>query len=138
MAKNYKVALKIDERNKVAMEAEENGDINKAARFYEQNIKEDYADKFAFERLMIIYRKEKEYKNELRVIKRGIEVFQQNFKDRVKHSLARRVSDKKLEQLSNAIIKISGQKKEELHFPDPIDKWLKRKEIVEKKIKSNR
>jgi len=138
MAKNYKVALKIEERNKVAREAEENGDVNKAARFYEQNIKEDYADKFAFERLMIIYRQEKEYKNELRVIKRGIEVFQQNFKDRVKHSLARRVTDKKLEQLSNAIIKISGQKKEELHFPDPIDKWLKRKEIVEKKLKSSR
>jgi len=136
MGRNYKVALKIEERNKVAREAEEDGDVNKATRFYEQNIKEDYADKFAFERLMIIYRKEKEYKNELRVIKRGIEVFQQNFKDRVKHSLARRVTDKKLEQLSNAIIKISGQKKEELHFPDPIDKWLKRKEIVEKKIKN--
>ena len=137
MGRNYKVALKIEERNKVAREAEEDGDVNKATRFYEQNIKEDYADKFAFERLMIIYRKEKEYKNELRVIKRGIEVFQQNFKDRVKHSLARRVTDKKLEQLSNAIIKISGQKKEELHFPDPIDKWLKRKEIVEKKLKDS-
>jgi len=138
MGRNYKVALKIEERNKVAREAEEDGDVNKATRFYEQNIKEDYADKFAFERLMIIYRKEKEYKNELRVIKRGIEVFQQNFKDRVKHSLARRVTDKKLEQLSNAIIKISGQKKEEFHFPDPIDKWLKRKEIVEKKLKDSR
>jgi hypothetical protein len=138
MAKNYKAALKVEERNKIAKEAEQAGDINKAVRFYEQNIGESYADKFAFERLMIIYRKEKEYKDELRVIKRGIEVFQQSFKERIKHSLARRVSDKKLEQLSNAIIKISGQKKEELHFPDPIDKWLKRKEIVEKKLKSNR
>jgi tetratricopeptide (TPR) repeat protein len=138
MAKNYKVALKIDERNNIASEAEEAGDVNKAIRFYEQNIREDHADKFAFERLMIIYRKQKEYKDELRVIKRGIEVFQQSFKERVKHSLARRVSDKKLEQLSNAILKISGQKKEELHFPDPIDKWLKRKKIVEKKLKSDR
>ena len=138
MAKNYKAALKVDERNKIGKEAEEAGDINKAVRFYEQNIMENYAEKFAFERLMIIYRKQKEYKDELRVIKRGIEVFQQSTKERVKHSLARRVSDKKLEQLSNAIIKISGQKKEELRFPDPIDKWLKRKEIVEKKVKSNR
>jgi len=136
MAKNYKVALKVDERNETAKEAEEAGDVHKAVRFYEQNIREDYADKFAFERLMIIYRQQKEYKEELRVIKRGIEVFQQSFKDRVKHSLARRLSDRKLEQLSNAIIKISGQKKEELPFPDPIDKWLKRKEIVEKKLKS--
>jgi hypothetical protein len=137
MAKDYKIALRIEERNKTAMQAEREEDVNKAIRFYEQNIREDHADKFAFERLMVIYRKDKEYKNELRVIKRGIEVFQKKFKERVKHSLARRVSDKKLEQLSNAIIKISGQKKEELHFPDPVDKWLKRKEIVEKKLKDS-
>jgi hypothetical protein len=135
MAKNYQLVLKIEERNQAAKEAEEAGDLNKAVRFYEQNIRENYADKFAFERLMIIYRTQKEYKDELRVIKRGIEVFQQSFKDRVKHSLARQVSNKKLEQLSNAILKITGQKKEEHHFPDPIDKWLKRKEIVEKKLK---
>jgi hypothetical protein len=137
MAKNYQLALKVEERNKTAREAEGDDDLNKAIRFYEQNIREDHADKFAFERLMIIYRKHKEYKNELRVIKRGIEVFQKKFKERVKHSLGRRVSDKKIEQLSNAIIKISGQKKEALHFPDPVDKWLKRKEIVEKKLRNN-
>lgn len=138
MARNYKIALKIDERNKIASDAEEDGDINKAVRFYEQNIKEAYADKLAFERLMIIYRKQKEYKEELRVIKRGIEVFQENMKERMKHSLAGRVGDKKLEQLSSAILKVTGQKKEELHFPDPIDKWLKRKEIVEKKLKNKK
>jgi len=137
MAKNYRLALKVEERNQAAREAEKDDDLNKAIRFYEQNIREDYADKFAFERLMIIYRKHKEYENELRVIQRGIEVFQKKFKERVKHSLARRVSDKKIEQLSNAIIKISGQKKEALHFPDPVDKWLKRKEIVEKKLRNN-
>ena len=70
--KNYQLALKVEERNKAAREAEEDGDLNKAVRFYEQNIREDYADKFAFERLMIIYRKDKEYKNELRVIKEGL------------------------------------------------------------------
>jgi len=137
MAKNYRLALKVEERNQAAREAEKDDDLNKAIRFYEQNIREDHADKFAFERLMIIYRKHKEYQNELRVIKRGIEVFQKKFKERVKHSLGRRVSDKKIEQLSNAIIKISGQKKEELHFPDPVDKWLKRKEVVEKKLRNN-
>ena len=59
MAKNYQLALKVGERNKAAGEAEEDGDLNKAVRFYEQNIREDYADKFAFERLMIIYQKGK-------------------------------------------------------------------------------
>ena len=134
MAKNFKSALKIEEKNRNARQAEQEGDLNKAVKLYEQNIKENYADEFAFERLMIIYRKEKEYKNELRVIERGIEVFQNHMEEHLKHSLARHVDDKKLEQLSNAIIKKSGLKNETLHFPDPIDKWLKRKEIVEKKL----
>jgi tetratricopeptide (TPR) repeat protein len=134
MAKNYRSALKIEEKNEIARQAEEEGDLNKAVKLYEQNIKEDYADEFAFERLMIIYRKQKEYENELRVIDKGIEVFQQQMEKHLKHSLSRHVDNKKLEQLSNAIIKKSGLKDEVFHFPDPIDKWLKRKEIVEKKL----
>ena len=44
MAKNYQLVLKVEERNKTAKEAEEENDSNKAVRFYEQNIREDYAD----------------------------------------------------------------------------------------------
>jgi tetratricopeptide (TPR) repeat protein len=134
MGKNYRLALKIEERNHTARQAEQNGDLDKAIKLYEQNIKEEYADEFAFERLMIIYRMQKEYKDELRVIKRGIEVFEQNMQEHLKHSLSRHVDGKKLEQLSNAIMKKTGLKKEELHFPDPIDKWIKRKEMVETKL----
>jgi tetratricopeptide (TPR) repeat protein len=134
MAKNYRLALKIEERNDAARLAEQEGNLDKAIKLYEQNIKEDYADEFAFERLIIIYRKQAEYKNELRVIKRGIELFEQSMKEHLKHSLSRHIDGKKLEQLSNAIMKKSGLKKAELHFPDPIDKWIKRKEVVEKKL----
>jgi tetratricopeptide (TPR) repeat protein len=134
MAKNYRLALKIEERNDAARLAEQDGNLAKAIKLYEQNIKEDYADEFAFERLIIIYRKQAEYKNELRVIKRGIELFEQSMKEHLKHSLSRHIDGKKLEQLSNAIMKKSGLKKAELHFPDPIDKWIKRKEVVEKKM----
>jgi hypothetical protein len=52
----------LEERNKAAREAEEDGDLNKAVRFYEQNIREDYADKFAFERLMIFTERTKNIK----------------------------------------------------------------------------
>jgi hypothetical protein len=135
MAKNYRLALKVEDRNNEARRAELEDDLKKATRLYEQNIKEDIADEFAFERLMIIYRKEKEYKDELRVIKRGIELFEKNMKEHLKQSLSRHIDGKKLEQISNAIIKKSGLKKDERHFPDPIDKWIKRKEIVEKKLK---
>jgi hypothetical protein len=134
MAKNYRLALKVEEKNNEAMVAEEEGNMVKAVKLYEQNIKEDYADEFAFERLMIIYRKQKEYADELRVINRGIALFQQNMKDHLKNSLSRHIDGKKLEQLSNAIMKKTGANSTDLHFPDPIDKWIKRKEIVEKKL----
>src|SRR5439155_14373994 len=110
MARNYRLALKIEQRNSEAREAEQDDHLGKAVKLYEQNIKEDYADEFAFERLMIIYRKQKEYENELRVIDKGIEVFQQQMEKHLKHSLSRHVDNKKLEQLSNAIIKKSGLK----------------------------
>ena len=134
MARNYRLAIKIEERNKEAREAEQEGKLDKAIKLYEQNIKEDYADEFAFERLMIIYRKQKEYKHELRVINRGIELFQHNLKEHLKQTLSRHIDGKKLERLSNAILKKTGSKEQELHFPDPIDKWMKRREIVEEKF----
>jgi tetratricopeptide (TPR) repeat protein len=134
MAKNYRLALKIEQRNEEAQQAEHEDNLDKAIKLYEQNIREDYADEFAFERLMILYRKQKEYKEELRVIRRGIELFKDSLKEHLKHSLSRHVDSKKLEQLSNAILKKTGSQKEELHFPDPIDKWMKRAEVVKQKL----
>ncbi len=137
MAKNYRLALEVEERNNEARVAEQDGELNKAVKLYEQNIKEDYADEFAFERLMIIYRKLKKYEDELRVINRAIKVFQKSMEDHLKHSLARHIDGKKLERISIAIMKKSGLKKEDVHFPDPIDKWIKRKEIAEQKLENN-
>jgi len=137
MGTDYVLATRIERRNQEAVNAEETGDIEKATRIYEQNIREDYADKFSFERLMVIYRKQKEYADELRVINRGVEVFQQHLEQHVTHSLSRRIGEEKLRQLSAAITKKSLLKKESLSFPDPIHKWIKRKEIVLAKLKHN-
>lgn len=134
MARNYRLAIKIEARNNEAREAEEQDNLDKAIRLYEQNIREDYSDEYAFERLMIIYRKQKQYKDELRVINRGIDVFQHNLKEHLKQTLSRHIDGKKLEQLSNAILKKTGSKKQELHYPDPIDKWMKRRETVQEKL----
>ena len=134
MGRNYLLAKKIEERNLAARQAEEEGDMDKAIKLFEQNIREDYADEFAFEKLMIIYRKQKEYEKELKVINRGLKVFQQQMSEHLKNSLGRRIDEKTLEQLSNAIIKKTGAKEKDLHYPDPIDKWIKRKEVVEQKL----
>jgi tetratricopeptide (TPR) repeat protein len=135
MAKNYKLGIAIKERNAEAMQAEKNDNPSKAIRLYEQNIKEDYADEFAFDRLMVIYRRQKEYADELRVINRGIEVFRNNLERHLEHSLHRRGNLEKVAQISRAIMRKSGVKKEDPSFPDPIDKWMKRKKIVTEKLR---
>jgi lipopolysaccharide biosynthesis regulator YciM len=134
MARNYKLAIKIEERNQLASEAEKNANLKQAVNLYEQNIKENYASEYAFQRLMTIYRKRREYKKELQVINRGIDLFKHQIEENTRHSISRRADSKKLERLSAAIIKKSGLRKNEMHFPDPIDKWLKRKEIVKQKL----
>src|SRR5688500_264879 len=60
------------EKLNAARTAEEQGDLEKAIRLYEDLISLNYRDPYPFNRLMIIYRKEKRYKDELRVINTGI------------------------------------------------------------------
>jgi tetratricopeptide (TPR) repeat protein len=134
MARNYRLALKVEERNNEARQEEQAGNLQRAIKLYEQNIREEYADEYAFERLMIIYRKQKQYKDELRVINLGIDLFEHSLKEHLKQTLSRHMDGKKLELLSNAILKKTGSKTQQAHFPDPIDKWMKRREIVEEKL----
>ncbi len=117
--------------------AEAAGDMKAAVELYESSIKKGIADPFPFDRLLIIYRKQKKYKDELRVIKRGIEVFNKQMKEQQQRLLAHTKSLTSLKRLSNAFSKTSGltDKKGTLKYlPGPVSKWLRRKKIVEEKI----
>ncbi len=62
-------------RNDEGIECERNGRIDEAIAIYEENIKEGFPASHSYERLMVLYRKRKEYIQEARVIARAIEVF---------------------------------------------------------------
>ncbi len=114
-------------------EAEGEGDLKEASKYYEAVIKNDKVDEFAFNRLMIIYRKLRKYKDELRVINAGIKRFEGFYRQTSKKG-----KGKKLTDLSNAFMKTSGlrdRKGEDLYKPEPLASWLKRKILVEKKLK---
>ncbi|EHQ36280.1 hypothetical protein Metlim_2219 [Methanoplanus limicola DSM 2279] len=64
------------ERNLKGRELEKNGDAEGAVLLYEENIAEGFEGNFPYERLAIIYRKKKEYSEEIRVLKRAIFVFE--------------------------------------------------------------
>ena len=138
MGRNYQLTKKIEERNLAARQAELEGDLGKAIKLYQQNIKQDLADEFAFDRLMIIYRKQKEFEKEAKVLDRGIELFQQHMNEHLKHSLSKRIDEKTLEHLSNAILKRTGLKDQEFQYPDPVNKWIKRKMALEQKVKKEK
>ena len=129
--------LTVSHLNNVELGAEEEakGNLKQAAKYYEAAIKDERADELPFNRLMIIYRKQKLYKDELRVIKKGIK----KYEDFYKRESSKSAKGKKLSDLSEAFMKSSGLKDKKgrtLYNPEPIGKWLKRKEVVERKLNS--
>lgn len=72
------------ELNNAGLSCERTGDIAGAIRYYEQNIELGYPAHHAFKRLLVLYRKEKDYVNELRVAQRACRIFpkEQSYKDR--------------------------------------------------------
>lgn len=54
---------------------EKEGKIKSAINNYEKNIESDYPARHSYDRLLILYRKAKDYDNELRVCESAIEVF---------------------------------------------------------------
>ena len=63
---------------------EKSGNIDKAIKCYEENLLIGYPARHSFDRLMIIYRKLKDYDNELRVIEKAIQIVkEQKYTDRL-------------------------------------------------------
>ena len=104
-------------------------------QLYEQVLKKYPIDEFPYNRLMIVYRKLKQYKDELRMINKGIKNFEEAFNKRIKHSVRKNST---VSKLSTALMKSTGlldKKGNAVYEPQPIARWKKRKLIVEKKLK---
>jgi len=126
------VAQHYTEYIRQAKTAEEQGEVEEAIALYEKAIKQKPLLELPYTRLMIIYRKNKRYDDEIRVISKAIELFTDHYnkkRERFKHST-------KVNRLSKALLKTIGDKTagSENNYPQPIAKWLKRKKLVEKKI----
>lgn len=128
------VAKSYNELMAEAKQAEVDQNLEEAAKLYEKAAKLEPHDEPAYDRAMVIYRKLYQYENELRVIESGIRNFETFYKQRTKKIIGR---NKVAEQLSKTLAKSLGltdKKGNELYQPAPIEKWLKRKAVVEKKL----
>jgi len=54
---------------------EQSGKVEEAKKLYEKNISMNFDGNFPYDRLAVIYRKEKDYDNEIRVLNHAIHVF---------------------------------------------------------------
>ena len=118
---------------KQAKSAEEEGNIEEATALYEKAIKQRPLLEQPYNRLMVIYRKNKNYKDELRVIDKALKLFIAHY-DKKKAAL--KMPDK-VARLSKALLRTMGEgsKAFENNYPHPVQKWLTRKKTVEKKLK---
>jgi tetratricopeptide (TPR) repeat protein len=120
---------------KKAEEAEDDEQLDEAVKLYREAMKVEPSYELPYNRLMIIYRKQKNYKEELKIINEGIRFFSEQHENKQKEMIG---ANKKIAQLSNALMKSVGlkdKKGKSLYYPEPIPKWQKRKQVAEKKLK---
>lgn len=103
---------------------------------YQQQVQQGIFSSVPYDRLMIHYRKEKDYDEELKVIKKGIEVFKKFYAG--VHGSNVKSKKSKIAELSKKISKTTGltdNKGNEVYLPEPLPRWIKRQTVVEEKIK---
>jgi len=113
----------------------EKEDPPKAAKLYSGMIKLYRHKAILYDRLLMVYRKQQEFKKELQILNAAIKYFQE-LHDKAHH----RKASKKITQLSKAISKLTGLttgKKHPVSLPQPMAKWTKRKVVVLNKIKTS-
>ncbi len=134
--------MKVAHHNKAILDAgndllkqaerfEKNDELEAAAKLYLQYLRKLPASEYAFSRLMIIYRKQRNREKELEIIGRGIKTFQEIFRKTMKVSPTR-----KTVEISKKLLKAMGMadsKGIELNEREPLRKWKKRKELLERK-----
>ena len=121
----------LKETIKEALRAEEKEDVALAIKDYEEAIQKDPLAEKAYDRLMILYRKDKNYKKELQLINSGIKAFETFYR-------SRKTGSKKIAEISKKLNRSFGftdKKGNAVYDPEPISRWKKRKITVEKRIK---
>lgn len=89
----------------------------------------------AYDRLMIIYRRAKNYEGEIGVIKKAVKAFE----DKFGKASQQQPKGKKLVSLSKSLLKSVGladKKGKPLYEHQPIARWNKRKQLVEARLKN--
>ena len=108
-----------------AKEFERQGRPDEAATIYEKITKKSPPMEYAYDRLMIIYRKKGDYKKEKETLNAAIKAFEQFYK-----AVSRIPAKKSIETLSKGLLKATGladSKGKLIYEREPLGRWKKRK-----------
>ena len=106
---------------------------------YREQVKKGLFSPLPYDRLMIHYRKEKNFNEELKVIKKGIEVFRKYYT--TLQVSASKKQKSKIAELSRKISRSTGlvdKKGNDTYLPEPLPRWIKRQSVVEQKLNKKR
>lgn len=123
-------AHSINELSTRAAEAEKS-DASAAIELYQLILKIDPLQTHAYDRLMVMYRQERNYKKELSVINSGITTFEKFYKEQ-SGKPSKKISE--ISEKLNKAFQLVDKKGNSLYSPEPLSRWQKRKETVEKKM----
>ena len=110
---------------------ETEGNLDEATKLYEALIKSYPANEYSYNRLMIIFRRKKDYKNELRVINEGVRTFQELY---TPSAIGKHKNVIKLSKQLNILTGLTDKKGKSVYEAEPIGKWKRRKQVVLKKL----
>jgi tetratricopeptide (TPR) repeat protein len=126
----------VAKNNNKGIEFERIGETAKAIQIYEENILSGYPATRSYDRLIILYKRLKRYDDEIRIIKKAIEVFSKENEYRFEKAFYNSSditirAEIKRGMINNKSVKgINGY----LFVPYDIKKWVKRLEREMKKI----
>jgi len=120
------------DRNNKGIELEKKGDIENAIKLYEQNVADEFFGTYPYDRLAIIYRKRKQFDDEIRILKRKISIFEKINQERLHYFLEHCSKDylKELIEKAKSFKQIRDTKGRVIFNPYPIDDYQKRLEKV--------
>jgi len=128
------------DRNNKGIELEKKGDIENAIKLYEQNAADEFFGTHPYDRLATIYRKRKQFDDEIRILKRKISIFEKINQERLHYFLEHCPKDypKELIEKAKSFKQICDTKGRVIFNPYPIDDYQKRLEkakILKEKYK---
>lgn len=124
-----------DDKLDVARNLEREGDAEKAEKIYRDIIAKEPTVYAAYDRLMVIYRKQKNYSKELSTVNKALKAFQANIISSQKEWIKENRVAARLSKSLAVSLGVLDKKGMPVNDDPQLVKWKKRKEVISKRLK---